>query len=984
MARTSLMCVDCRSDDPLDAGSVPREQPREPPPGLDLARSIIPPAAAAVARRTTSKLESKLKLTSKLRYLPRFLQPRSIRQPASFSLLHQTLGQRLRSRIYYFLAEKQSARRLRRHQRRQSTSQRILKMAQGLSSWVNPSAYLYGSSSSTSDPDSSQQQQRAPGTRRARLAGALRAANEARQNYIANYYRGRDDPDQPVTSRASSHGSGEWTNRDMRPSGTEEMILFPSYARRRKKGHDDPAAATAAAAPFHESPSPPENITVAEIDVRGWIFEPPSNVLTRKNRFLMGAARQLCGLPAQGRGVTEEDRVADMEAASRLEAGRLDEGGLSDDESIQPPRPPSVRSLSPAPSPRGSSTNLSELGKAASEPPPQGIVKKLSWRAAAYASSYMQPRSSTAPATGLTAKELDTAHEFLKHRMFHVMARASPNVPVTIFFYNEQKSESHTITTDAYGQFALRAELKFVPTNLRVLASERLSATEQVCLLESHGISLISDIDDTIKDSAVTAGVREMARNVFVRDYNTLTIPGITELYNTLAFLDVPIHYVSNSPWQLYPLIREYFKAANLPSGSFHLKQYQSVFQGLFEPVADRKKGSLERILQDFPDRRFIMVGDSGEADLEVYVTVALANPGRIKAIFIRDVTTKEGVGFFQSNNQSTPTLRPQHSGSPHRRPNEPPRVQSAPPQPAPAEENLLDFSSSDDDDGPMILKPMEGHTMYAPSESSYRTAPSTNATAVAKRAPPPPPKKPTDLKGKKLLATNHFARTQPRAIPADAYHRHTRPAGSDNDDLIDLGADVAAMRLPSTPHSPPNKSPSPPKVWKAETSAIFDNPHARAVRPHPSNSFSSPNLPLPPRRTPQSNNADTTPTPKFTIRPPTDSDKSTTTISRTNSEASSYHHAHQYGPNHNNNSNNGGSIYSNPSNAGSAETWDPSSGMDKKEWLWNQRWQKAEAALRAQGQGVMLVSWKRGGDILEMAVKVVEEAKSEMDHRSR
>jgi phosphatidate phosphatase APP1 len=52
--------------------------------------------------------------------------------------------------------------------------------------------------------------------------------------------------------------------------------------------------------------------------------------------------------------------------------------------------------------------------------------------------------------------------------------------------------------------------------------------------------------------------------------------------------------------------------------------------QGIFEPVAERKKGTLERILRDFPGRKFLLVGDSGEADLEVYTDVVLANPGRI------------------------------------------------------------------------------------------------------------------------------------------------------------------------------------------------------------------------------------------------------------------------------------------------------------------------------------------------------------------
>ncbi|KAF3226126.1 hypothetical protein TWF106_001341 [Orbilia oligospora] len=884
-------------------------------------------------------------------------------------------------------------------------------MAQGLSSWVDPTAYLGSYRNPSQNQDNVQQQPpREPGARRAKIVGAFRAANEARQNYIASYYRGREDIDQPITSSsgrtASGSQSGEWTDRDLRPSGTEEMILFPSYARktmqeekRRRRStsrnrhehqiSDEPTQ-------FHDRPNPPESTTVAEIDVRGWIFEPPSNVLTRKNRFLMGVARQLCGLPAQGRGVTDEDRKADMEAASRLQSGHLDTDGLSDDE-MGPPTLPSgmtsTRSLSPARSPRPSSTNLSELGKSESEPA-SGLVKKLSWRAAAYASSYMQPKNPTGSApTGLTSKELDTAHEFLKHRMFHVMARASPNVPVTIFFYNDNKSESHTITTDAYGQFALRAELEFIPTELRVLASERLSVTEQVQVLESHGISLISDIDDTIKNSAVTAGVREMARNVFVRDYHSLTIPGITELYNTLAFLDVPIHYVSNSPWQLYPLVREYFKAANLPSGSFHLKQYQSVFQGIFEPVQDRKKGSLERILRDFPNRRFIMVGDSGEADLEVYVAVALANPGRIRAIFIRDVTTKEDIGFFESNNLSTATLRPQHTGGSPSRPAVPPRRTVTPSEHKPLpnrkpqqDENLLDFSSSDDDEGPTILKPMEGHTLYPTSSTASfataPTAPSTTTTAIPKKAPPPLPKKPTDLKGKKLPATNHYGRSPPRSMPIDIF----QPS---SDDLIDLSDPTGNMTLEQkpksgSPHSPPHKSPSPPKIWKAESSAIFDTPrNPKIIRDGFSNvrpgaggaSFSSPNLPTRPRSTSGAMDP-----PRFTLRAPTDSDKSTTTISRTNSIASSSNNQHTIQPI----GNSGNVLYNNPSGATSTETWDPASGIDKKEWLWRQRWDKATKALDEQGQGVLLVSWRKGGDILETAVNVVENAKKEMDHRYR
>jgi phosphatidate phosphatase APP1 len=128
-----------------------------------------------------------------------------------------------------------------------------------------------------------------------------------------------------------------------------------------------------------------------------------------------------------------------------------------------------------------------------------------------------------------------------------------------------------------------------------------------------------------------------------------LTIDGVKEWYNTMYDMGVGIHYVSNSPWQLFPVLVSFFQVAGLPPGSYHLKQYSGMLQGIFEPVAERKKGTLEKIMKDFPERKFVLIGDSGEADLEVYTDVVLANPGKVLAIFIRDVTTPENHGFFDS-----------------------------------------------------------------------------------------------------------------------------------------------------------------------------------------------------------------------------------------------------------------------------------------------------------------------------------------------
>jgi phosphatidate phosphatase APP1 len=51
------------------------------------------------------------------------------------------------------------------------------------------------------------------------------------------------------------------------------------------------------------------------------------------------------------------------------------------------------------------------------------------------------------------------------------------------------------------------------------------------------------------------------------------------------------------------------------------------------------KLGVIERLLAEFAQRRFVLVGDSGEADPEIYAQTFRAHPGRIDAIVIRDVT---------------------------------------------------------------------------------------------------------------------------------------------------------------------------------------------------------------------------------------------------------------------------------------------------------------------------------------------------------
>ncbi|KAK4055848.1 hypothetical protein OIO90_003103 [Microbotryomycetes sp. JL221] len=159
---------------------------------------------------------------------------------------------------------------------------------------------------------------------------------------------------------------------------------------------------------------------------------------------------------------------------------------------------------------------------------------------------------------------------------------------------------------------------------------------------QDGGVRIISDIDDTIKWTQVLHGTKTIFRNVFVRDVRETIVPGMPSWYEQMRQAGAHFHYVSNSPWELWPVIRQFIELS-FPSGSVTLKEYGgagSAIAKLWEDPGNRKRAGVESIIKEFPHSRFIFVGDSGEQDLNLYVALAAQYPDNVLAIYIRDVTT--------------------------------------------------------------------------------------------------------------------------------------------------------------------------------------------------------------------------------------------------------------------------------------------------------------------------------------------------------
>jgi hypothetical protein len=163
-------------------------------------------------------------------------------------------------------------------------------------------------------------------------------------------------------------------------------------------------------------------------------------------------------------------------------------------------------------------------------------------------------------------------------------------------------------------------------------------------LVATTGLSIVSDIDDTIKDSNVN-NKPELALNTFVRDFRG--VAGMSDLYNGWARSGGAVfHYVSGSPWQLLAPIADFMDRDRFPRGSFHLRRFRvkdrTVREFLENRTLEFKVETIERLMALLPDRRFVFVGDSGEKDPEVYAQLAARCPRQVAAILIRNVT-KEG-----------------------------------------------------------------------------------------------------------------------------------------------------------------------------------------------------------------------------------------------------------------------------------------------------------------------------------------------------
>jgi phosphatidate phosphatase APP1 len=159
---------------------------------------------------------------------------------------------------------------------------------------------------------------------------------------------------------------------------------------------------------------------------------------------------------------------------------------------------------------------------------------------------------------------------------------------------------------------------------------------------------IISDVDDTILVSRATTLIRKLRLLLLKNAHTRLPFEGVAAFYHALRKGNNntsfnPIFYVSSSSWKLYDLLIEFAAKRGIPPGPFLLRASRIDHYRFISNIhGNHKLKKIEHIMSTYSKIKFILIGDSGQKDPEIYDQVVKDYPGRVEAIYIRDVS-KEG-----------------------------------------------------------------------------------------------------------------------------------------------------------------------------------------------------------------------------------------------------------------------------------------------------------------------------------------------------
>lgn len=178
------------------------------------------------------------------------------------------------------------------------------------------------------------------------------------------------------------------------------------------------------------------------------------------------------------------------------------------------------------------------------------------------------------------------------------------------------------------------------PAEAVLAVAERSTTAVLHVAADSSRMGVVCDIDDTVWVTGLHHPLRAAWRTMARASGGRRAVPGMSNLVNGVTALEPggPVVYLSNGPWNLAGPVTRFLERKGFPAGALLMTDWGITPRTWFRDGRAHKRSSLQRLAQDFPDVRWVLLGDTGEHDPELYAAFAEQHPGRVAAIGLRQV----------------------------------------------------------------------------------------------------------------------------------------------------------------------------------------------------------------------------------------------------------------------------------------------------------------------------------------------------------
>ncbi|POH57841.1 App1 family protein [Arthrobacter glacialis] len=157
---------------------------------------------------------------------------------------------------------------------------------------------------------------------------------------------------------------------------------------------------------------------------------------------------------------------------------------------------------------------------------------------------------------------------------------------------------------------------------------------------------IVSDIDDTVMVTALPRPLLALWNTLVVSERARTPTPGMAVLYDRIVAEHpaAPMVYLSTGPWNVAPALARFLARNLYPDGVLLLTDWGPTRQRWFRSGPEHKRRNLERLAQEFPGIQWLLVGDDGQHDPEIYANFARTHAAQTAAIAIRQLSPGEAL----------------------------------------------------------------------------------------------------------------------------------------------------------------------------------------------------------------------------------------------------------------------------------------------------------------------------------------------------